>query len=39
VEREAQLFGPPKFKYEAGAYGGGEKTTGLEDTFNNLFAK
>lgn len=39
VERQAQLFEPPKFKFEAEAYGGGEKTTGLEDTFNNLFSK
>ena len=39
VEREAELFEPPKFKFEAEAYGGGEKTTGLEDTFNNLFSK
>ncbi|KAF1976116.1 hypothetical protein BU23DRAFT_529357 [Bimuria novae-zelandiae CBS 107.79] len=39
VEREALLFAPPKFKFDAGAYGGSEKETGLEDTFNNLFSK
>ena len=39
VEREAQLFAPPKFKFGPEAYGAGEKTTGLEDTFNNLFSK
>lgn len=39
VEREAQLFEPPKFKFDAEAYGGADRETGLEDTFNDLFSK
>lgn len=39
VEREAQLFAPPQFKFEAEAYGSRRESTGLEETFNNLFSK
>lgn len=38
VEREARLFAPPKFKYDAGGYTG-VKETGLEEGFNDLFSK
>ncbi|KAJ4294477.1 hypothetical protein N0V90_008168 [Kalmusia sp. IMI 367209] len=36
VEREAQFFAPPKFKYDTYTEA---KDTGLEDTFNGLFSK
>jgi len=36
VQRDAELFAPPKFKYDN--YGE-MKETGLEDTFNGLFSK
>lgn len=38
VEKEAQLFAAPQFKYDAGGYVGG-KETGLEEGFNDLFSK
>lgn len=36
VQRDAELFASPKFKYD---YYGTMKDTGLEDTFNGLFSK